>query len=264
MQCYNKSFGVCVCYTTGTSFFSPVIGGWVADTFLGRYNTIYGSGLLYVVGACLLSVSTFNYSPQYEPSVGYREAFMVVSLFLISVGTGGIKSNVSPLGADQIESGGAQMIQHFFDWFYWFIQLGSFLAYTAVVYVQQEVSFFSGYVITASSMLVAVILFVLGRNHYVVHPPKGSYLTETLKIIWYALKAGSCRKTRKVEHWLDRAKESNGGKFPDERAEDVKSVTRMIPIFLTFIIYWTIYGQVCSIPLNSCVAFMFYILFKFQ
>ena len=35
------------------SFFSPVIGGWVADTFLGHYNTIYGiygdKGLIWVM-----------------------------------------------------------------------------------------------------------------------------------------------------------------------------------------------------------------------
>ena len=43
---------------------------------------------------------------------------------------------------------------------------------------------------------------------------------------------------------LDRAKESLGGTYKDQRVEDVKSVLKIVPIFLTFILYWTIYGQV--------------------
>lgn len=229
----------------GTSFFSPVIGGWVADTFLGRYNTIYGSSLLYVVGTIILAAATFDYGASYGLSTGSKEAFLGISLLLISVGTGGIKANVSPLGADQIENEGPVIVQRFFDWFYWFIQLGSFLAYTAVVTVQQEASFFYGYVITALSMFLAIMLFISGRKYYIIHPHKGSYLTDTLKIIWEGLKI-RCRAGEgevPVFHWLDWAKQSLGGTYQGQQVEDVKSVLRIVPIFLTFILYWTIYGQ---------------------
>lgn len=228
----------------GTSFFSPVIGGWIADTFLGRYNTIYGGSLLYLVGTILLAAVTFNYGDVHKLGTGSKEGFLGISLLLISVGTGGIKANVSPLGADQIENEGATVVQRFFDWFYWFIQLGSFLAYTAVVSVQQDVSFFYGYVITASSIFVAIILFVSGRNYYVIQPHKGSYIADTCKIIWQGLKKNQCicRGFNEL-HWLDRAKESFGGIWSDQRVEDVKAVVGIAPIFLTFILYWTIYGQ---------------------
>ncbi|XP_074619072.1 solute carrier family 15 member 4-like [Acropora palmata] len=228
----------------GTSFFSPVIGGWIADTFLGRYNTIYGGSLLYLVGTILLAAVTFNYGDVHKLGTGSKEGFLGISLLLISVGTGGIKANVSPLGADQIENEGATVVQRFFDWFYWFIQLGSFLAYTAVVSVQQDVSFFYGYVITASSIFVAIILFVSGRKYYVIQPHKGSYMADTCKIIWQGLKKNQCicRGFNEL-HWLDRAKESFGGIWSDQRVEDVKAVVGIAPIFLTFILYWTIYGQ---------------------
>lgn len=228
----------------GTSFFSPVIGGWIADTFLGRYNTIYGGSLLYLVGTILLAAVTFNYGDVHKLGTGSKEGFLGISLLLISVGTGGIKANVSPLGADQIENEGSTVVQRFFDWFYWFIQLGSFLAYTAVVSVQQDVSFFYGYVITASSIFVAIILFVSGRNYYVIQPHKGSYIADTCKIIWQGLKKNQCicRGFNEL-HWLDRAKESFGGIWSDQRVEDVKAVVAIAPIFLTFVLYWTIYGQ---------------------
>lgn len=31
-------------------FIIPVIGGYIADTLAGKYNTILGSGLIYVLG----------------------------------------------------------------------------------------------------------------------------------------------------------------------------------------------------------------------
>ena len=229
-----------------------MIGGWVADTFLGRYNTIYGSSLLYLVGTVILAAATFDYGATYALSTGSKEAFLGISLLLISVGTGGIKANVSPLGADQIENEGAIVVQRFFDWFYWFIQLGSFLAYTAVVSIQQEVSFFYGYVITASSIFLAIMLFISGRKYYIIHPHKGSYMTDTCKIIWQGLRKIPCRcgGSRDI-HWLDQAKESFGGVWSEQRVEDVKSLLRIAPIFLTFILYWTIYGQVCCVMLTD-------------
>ncbi len=35
---------------SGTAFFSPVFGGWVADSIAGKYNTIYGGLLVYITG----------------------------------------------------------------------------------------------------------------------------------------------------------------------------------------------------------------------
>ena len=37
-------------YISGICYFVPVVGGWVADSVAGRYNTIYGSGLIYLIG----------------------------------------------------------------------------------------------------------------------------------------------------------------------------------------------------------------------
>ncbi|KAL9978920.1 hypothetical protein ACROYT_G016504 [Oculina patagonica] len=228
----------------GTCFFTPVIGGWLADTIIGRYNAIYGCSLLYIVGTVLLTATTYNYPSAYALSMSSKEGFLAVSLILIAIATGGIKANVSPMGADQVEEEGKVMVQKFFDWFYWFIQVGSLLSFTAVVYVQQEISFFYGYLITAVSMTCGTILLIIGRKHYILHPPQGSYLADTLRIIGRGLRDKLCCKKNSIgPHWLDGAKHALGGKYSDEMVEGVKSVVRLIPIFLTFIFYWTIFGQ---------------------
>ena len=174
-----------------------------------------------------------------------QEVFLALSLLFIAIATGGIKSNVPLMGADQVNEEDPEMVRKFFDWFYWFIQVGALLAYTVVAYVQQDVSFFYGFLITSVSIVCAAILLVIGRKHYILYPPQGSYLTDTLRIIRGGLRDKFCCKTNpSLTHWLDGAKDSLGGRFTEEMVEGVKSVVRLFPLFLTYIFYWTLFGQV--------------------
>lgn len=229
---------------SGTCYLVPLLGGWVADTYMGKYNAIYASSLLYLTGA-LLMLPVSNDEIAHNKTT--RLVYFGLSLVMISVGTGGIKANVAPLGADQLEQYGPRAVQRFFNWFYWFINVGSLVAFTVVVYVQQKYTFFYGYLITACSMLLAVLTFVVSRNKYIVKPPGGSQITETGKIIYQAIKN---RPQPEATTWLDRAKISFGGTFSETQVEDVKALLRVIPVFLLFIVYWVIYAQVtkCSIP----------------
>ena len=223
-------------FILGTCFFTPLIGGFLADILLGRYNTIYGCSLLDTVGTILLTATTYSYPLAYAPSMSSKEGFLGVPLILIAIGAGGIKANLSPMGAGQVKEQGELMVQKFFDWFYWLIQVGALLAFTIVVYVQQEVSFFYGYLITVVSMTFVTILLLIGRKSY-----------KKLRIIGKGLKNYFFCKRRSsalMSHWLDGAKVSKGRTFSEEMVEDVKSVVQLIPIFVTFVFYWTIYGQV--------------------
>ena len=101
-------------------------------------------------------------------SISSKGGFLALSLILIAIGTGGIKANVSPMGADQVEHEGPQLVQKCFDWFYWFIQIGAILAFPVVAYIQQSCSFFNGYLITVISMILATILLLLGSNYYII------------------------------------------------------------------------------------------------
>ncbi|RMX54607.1 hypothetical protein pdam_00014105, partial [Pocillopora damicornis] len=229
----------------GTCYLVPLLGGWLADTYLGRFNTIYGSSLLYVVGTLLLAVVSLK-NDMLKELLGKNAAhdkaarlvYFVLALVMIAFGTGGIKANVSPFGADQVQQDGPRAIQAFFNWFYWFINIGSLIAFTVVVWIQQY-KFFYGYAITAGTMFLAVLAFLAGRNKYLTKPPGGSQLTEITKILCEA------RRNRKQNTggWLDGAKSTFGGKFTRAQVEDVKSLLRVIAVFFLFILYWTIYFQ---------------------
>ena len=168
-----------------------------------------------------------------------RLLLFAAALTILAFATGGIKSNVSPFGADQNQQEGPRAVQTFFNWFYFFINLGSFLALTVVVWVQQTYSYFYGYVITASAVALTAIIFVSGRNKYIHSPPAGSELTRAAKIIYEAITI-----PRTISTWLDKAKSRNGGTFTETEVEDVKSLLRVIPVFLLFVVYWAVYSQV--------------------
>ena len=129
---------------------------------------------------------------------------------------------------------------------YWFINIGDLLAVTFVGYLQQNVSFLYGNLVPACSLILALIIFLSGKWAYVPRPPAGTVQSNILIIAKEAIKRSrrpslSCLF---VDHWLDRAKMCFGGSYSSWEVEDVKKVYRLLPIFGSFIIYWTVYAQV--------------------
>ncbi|XP_071829540.1 solute carrier family 15 member 4-like [Apostichopus japonicus] len=245
---------------TGTSFFLPLFGGYIADTIAGRFNTIYGSALLYLVGTALLPAISYEYEQGFEGPA--KLAYFAIALFLVAIGTGGIKANVGPFGAQQLEEFGEGAIRSFFNWFYWFINVGSGISFSLVVYIQQNYNFFYGFLIPTVTILLANLLFLLKRREYINHPPEGSALTNIVKITATSTCGRCCccrcclgRRERRnsdpvespnIQSQFDYAKESNGGKYLDSEVESTKSILRLLPIFGTFILYWTVYNQMSS------------------
>ena len=234
-------------FPIGTCFLSPLLGGWLADSYLGQYNTIYGSSLLYFVGVVLLA--TVSASDNLLKSIfnaSGRVVFFILALVLIAFSAGGIKATVSPFGADQLKQDGPRAVQTFFNYFYWFINIGALVAFTVVVAVQQK-DIFSGYAILVGFMFLGIIVFLTCRNRYLVKPPGGSQLTETAKIIHNAIK----NRKQNTGGWMDGAKSRFGGKFGDDQVEDVKAVLRLLPVFITFIFYFSVYSQVSFVTMKS-------------
>ena len=97
-------------------YFTPLLGGFLADRFLGKYRTILYISLLYCAGhACLAAFSD-------SPSGFYT------GLVLIALGSGGIKPCVSALVGDQFTQENKHLVNKVFAMFYWSINLGSFFA----------------------------------------------------------------------------------------------------------------------------------------
>jgi len=97
-------------------YFTPLLGGFLADRFLGKYRTILYISLLYCAGhACLAAFPD-------DPRGFYA------GLALIALGSGGIKPCVSALVGDQFTEKNKHLVNKVFALFYWSINLGSFFA----------------------------------------------------------------------------------------------------------------------------------------
>ncbi|XP_069122940.1 solute carrier family 15 member 4-like [Argopecten irradians] len=229
---------------SGTVYLIPVIGGYISDSYAGKYNTILGSGLIYLLGLFLLPAAAIDYTgwfgkddegADYDLSIETRKAYFFMGLIFVAIGTGGIKANVGPYGAQQVQDLGPDAVQSFFNWFYWFINAGSLVAYSGVAYIQQNISFTIGFLIPLASMFIALIIFVAARNLYINTAVGGSILGKAFGVCT-ATKCGGFKKAR----------QRNGGPYSDDMVDGVISVLRVLPVFLLIIMYWAVYSQMQS------------------
>ncbi|CAL9171230.1 unnamed protein product [Musa hybrid cultivar] len=218
---------------------------------------------------------------------GDQLVMLFVSLYTIALGAGGIKANVSGFGSDQFDNRDPReekAMIFFFNRFYFCISLGSLFAVTVLVYIQDNVGRGWGYGISAATMVVAVVVMLVGTPRYRFRRPQGSPLTVIGRVF---LSAWQKRKlphpadpselneyhAAKVAHteWfrcLDKAaiqlcntssskKGGNGGAcYVGEAAtltevEEVKMVLKLLPIWSTCILFWTVYSQMTTFSVEQ-------------
>src|ERR1700712_3439504 len=74
------------------SYFTPLIGGLVADWFFGKYKVILYLSIVYTIGSLCLSLLNQDLT------------YFFIALMLIAMGAGGVKSCVSANVGDQFDS----------------------------------------------------------------------------------------------------------------------------------------------------------------
>lgn len=79
------------------AYLTPIAGAIVADQFWGKYKAIFVSCCIYLVGLLVLVVTSIPPSIQ----AGVALPGLIIAMIILGTGAGGVKSNVSPLMADQ-------------------------------------------------------------------------------------------------------------------------------------------------------------------
>ncbi|MBT1443229.1 oligopeptide:H+ symporter [Shewanella sp. JM162201] len=139
-------------------YFFPLLGGWLADRFFGKYHTILWLSLLYCVGHAFLAV--------FEDS----KTGFYTGLFLIALGSGGIKPLVSSFMGDQFDKSNKSLAQKAFDMFYFTINFGSFFASLTMPLLLKHFGPAVAFGIPGILMFIATVFFWAGRHRY-VHMP---------------------------------------------------------------------------------------------
>ncbi|KAB7764140.1 MFS transporter [Xanthomonas sp. LMG 12462] len=139
-------------------YFFPLLGGWLADRFFGKYSTILWFSLIYCVGHLCLAL--------FE---GHRTGFFL-GLGLIALGAGGIKPLVASFMGDQFDQGNKHLAKVVFDAFYWIINFGSLFASLLIPLALKNLGPAWAFGIPGILMLVATLVFWAGRHRYVRVP----------------------------------------------------------------------------------------------
>ncbi|KAF2118407.1 POT family-domain-containing protein [Lophiotrema nucula] len=235
------------CYVT------PILGAIIADQYLGKYNTIVIFCGVYLVGLIILTTTSIPGALNNGAGLGG----FVTAVVVIGLGTGGIKSNVAPLIADQYKrrqmvlgtdpKNGERVIidpaitiQRIYMVFYFCINVGC-LALLATPYMERDVGFWSAYLLCLCVFFVGTLVLILGRKVYIVRPPQGSIITDAFRVIGKMIK-GRNMNAAKPSYQAALGNNSNFG-WDDHFVDEVKRALVACKVFCFYPIYWVVYGQ---------------------
>ncbi len=137
---------------TAFSFMTPILGGFVADKVLGLRRSVVIGGFLILVGNAVLALGG-----------GLPPLF--VGLSCVALGTGFLKSTVSVMVGKLYKDGDAYRDSGY-TLFYMGINVGALLATIFVGYVFEKYGGTKAFYLSATGMLIGLIVFFIGQRHY--------------------------------------------------------------------------------------------------
>ncbi len=165
---------------TALVYFFPLLGALLSDTILGKYRTILWLSIVYCAGHGALALMG---TPPLTAGM-----WLVVGLWLISVGSGGIKPCVSAHVGDQFGTSNKHLLTKVYQWFYFSINFGSFISTLLTPWVLEHFGPHWAFGIPGVLMAAATVLFWMGRHVFIHIPPGGTgFLTETFS--WTGISA---------------------------------------------------------------------------
>ena len=191
---------------TASAYFFPVIGAIIADAILGKYLTIMLLSWVYCLGhlaLALMDMPPAALEASFEP-----KTWMLIGLFLIAVGSGGIKPCVSAHVGDQFGAGNNHLLSKVFGWFYFSINFGSFFSTLLTPWLLKWHGPGWAFGVPGVLMFVATVVFWMGRHRFVHVQPRGfAFIRETFS------------------------------------GDGLRTILKLIPVYLFISVFWSLYDQ---------------------
>jgi POT family proton-dependent oligopeptide transporter len=159
----------------GLCYLTPMLGGFVADRFLGNRNCILLGGLLMAIGQLLL----FTSGSIFDANLSLAHTIMYCGLGVIVFGNGFFKPNISSMVGSLYPKQEKTKLDTAFTIFYMGINIGAFLGQSICPLLGDVVdtggirdihAFRWGFLAASIAMLLGTILFYVLKNKYVVTP----------------------------------------------------------------------------------------------
>ncbi len=253
-------------------YFFPLLGGWLADRYFGKYNTVFWLSLVYCAGHACLAIFEDNVNGFY------------FGLFLIALGSGGIKPLVASFVGDQFDQTNKDKAKVVFDAFYWIINFGSFFASLLMPLLLRDYGPAWAFGVPGILMFIATMVFWSGKKKYVHVPPAppnphsfmqvaktallakapgqgrpglnvaligaaGAVVSLAMSVQW-GFVIGACTALVLLMAFggigasmqLDRAR----GLHPQEAVDGVRAVLRILIVFALVTPFWSLFDQKAS------------------
>ncbi|HPW88518.1 MAG TPA: peptide MFS transporter [Kaistella chaponensis] len=158
-----------LCYLT------PMLGGFIADRFLGNRYCIIVGGTLMAIGQFLMFMSASTF----DSNLSSAQMLMWVALGVIIFGNGFFKPNISSMVGSLYPKQEKSKLDSAFTIFYMGINLGAFLGQFICPFLgdvkdaggMRDIHAFKwGFLAASIAMVIGTLTFVLLKNKYVVTP----------------------------------------------------------------------------------------------
>ncbi|KAG8388665.1 hypothetical protein BUALT_Bualt02G0148900 [Buddleja alternifolia] len=211
-----------------------------------------------------------------------KAVMLFAGLYLVALGVGGIKGSLPPHGAEQFDEHtlhGRKQRSTFFNYYVFCLSCGALIAVTFVVWIEDNKGWQWGFGIATAAILISIPTFILGSATYRIKIPTGSPITTIVKVLIAAInQSRASRKTNNAIENMSTTPSNTAGASDEEHAkgmteiqtvtedlkflnraldttptppwlrctikqvEEVKSVLKILPIFMS------------TIMLNCCLA----------
>ncbi|CAM0958432.1 unnamed protein product [Alopecurus aequalis] len=218
----NASAAATVNAWSGTASLMPLLGAFVADSFLGRYRSIILACTLYVL-----------------------VAFFYASLGLIAIAQGADKPCGLAFAADQFDPDHPKeraSRSSLFNWWFFSMSVGIGVSVVVVSYIQENVGWGVGFGLLCAIMLCAFIVFLAGIPTYRMYTPTPgaeipfARLARSLAVL--ARSSGFMKR----HHQREEEDEDTSSK-----SEMARGVLRLVPIWVACLAYGVVYAQVMTL-----------------
>ncbi len=211
-------------YFVMANYLMPLVGGWLADRFLGRYRVILWLSFGYVIGNLVIAAVPTRLG-------------LLAGCALIAIGAGGIKPCVSAFVGDQFKPDQKHLLQKVYGLFYWMVNLGSATASLLIPFMLKRHGPAVAFGIPAALMALALVLFVAGKRKYVYVPPTGPNPHSFVRVVSTALSRRGERTPG--SDWLEPARAVH----PAEAVDGARAVLRVSGVFAMVAGFWALFDQ---------------------
>jgi POT family proton-dependent oligopeptide transporter len=234
-------------------YVTPILVAVVADSHFGQYTSLLVSIILYCVGIVVLTISSI-------PSIidrGWGVPGLVVAMFFIGLGGGGVRAILPPFLADQHTKTKPQLktlktgeqvltdyeltLQYIYNLYFWIGNVGSLSSFGTVL-IEKHYGFAEVYGLALGLMVIALLMLVVGKKWYLVVSHQDNLIVpHATKITACAIRNGFNMKRTDPDFQLEYRHRSVP--WTSHMVEEVTRGLRGCRVLITFVMFYVCFDQ---------------------